>query len=198
MRICKITNIKPDGKPWESQYGMMYPFYVVLEDGGAGTANCKTETPAYKVGETVGYDVTGNSPKGAPKLKITRNPKPGEGTVWVPDTHPDLEAANMSARYNEAAQRQADPQTVPQSGYARMAASTGLGRQNASAASGTPVNGQTVGMAVKAAVDIFIARNVGVKGPMEAQDWEDIENAALKIVSMSERIQSGESSTVPF
>src|SRR6478609_9354236 len=96
MRICKITNIKPDGKPWESQYGLMYPFYIVLEDGGAGTANSKTETPAYKVGDAVGYDITGHSPKGVPKLKITRNPKPGEGTVWVPDTHPDLEAAPVA------------------------------------------------------------------------------------------------------
>lgn len=94
MNQCKIIKITPDGKPWDSQYGKMYPFYVVFEDGAAGTTNSKSETPPYKVGDEVGYDITGATPKGVPKLKITRNPKPGEATYTGGGaTHPDLEAA---------------------------------------------------------------------------------------------------------
>lgn len=190
MRICKITNIKPDGKPWESQYGLMYPFYVVMEDGGAGTVNSKTDTPAYKVGDTVGYDVTGSSPKGVPKLKITRNPKPGEGTVWVPDTHPDLEAQNA-------------PTTKPPtpSAYRHSQAPAPFKTQGNAP---VPLNGQTVGMAVKAAVDLWIATGgaAASQGGFGQQEVAQIERIARSIVAMSERIQSGvqddETGSVPF
>lgn len=96
MNICKIASIKPDGKPWESQYGPMYPFYVVFQDGAAGTVNSKTETPPYKVGDEVGYEITGKSPKGVPKLKIDRKADPAHCTRTTPDTHPDLEAATQT------------------------------------------------------------------------------------------------------
>ncbi len=185
MRICKITNIKPDGKPWESQYGLMYPFYIVLEDGGAGTANSKTQEPAYKVGDTVGYDVTGNSPKGVPKLKITRNPKPGEGTVWVPDTHPDLEAAQApTAHFSSRPQPTHFPAPAP-----------------VKTQGNAPINGQTVGMAVKAAVDIWIAVEASrTPDGFGSAQIANIERIARQLVSMSERIQSGEQSdeSVPF
>lgn len=108
MNVCKILSIKPDGKPWESQYGLMYPFYIVMEDGTAGTTNSKTETPPYKVGDTVGYDLNGSTPKGVPKLKITRNPKPGEGTpTGAGQGNPDLEAA--PARQNPPQNRSISP-----------------------------------------------------------------------------------------
>ncbi len=64
---------------------------------------------------------------------------------------------------------------------------------------GTPVNGQTVGMAVKAAVDIWLSTNP--RGQTANLDWsiesiEQVEQIARDIVAISERIQSGES--VPF
>lgn len=176
MRICKITSIKPDGKPWESQYGMMYPFYVVLEDGGAGTVNSKSETPAYRQGDSVGYDVTGHTPKGVPKLKITRNPKPGEGTVWVPDTHPDLEAAKAPTERREP---------PPKIDY--------RGAQAPVKTQGNAIHGATVGGALARAVDIFL--HGCPRG--EPVDWrplsvELVERITRDLVSIQQRVESGE------
>lgn len=175
MNQCKIVSIKPDGKPWDSQYGKMFPFYIVMEDGAAGTTNSKSETPPYKVGDEVGYEINGATPRGVPKLKITRNPKPGEATYTGGGaTHPDLEAAR--------------PHNPPQN---RPAAPT---YTQTSPAHGNAVNGQTVGMAVKAAVDIHLKiRGTGAWGE---EDAVTVEAIARDIVAISERIQSGNS--VPF
>jgi len=138
----------------------MYPFYIVLEDGGAGTANSKTEVPAYKVGDTVGYDITGHSPKHVPKLKITRNPKPGEGTVWVPDTHPDLEAQSV-------------PQTASQRSVAPQVGHAMRSEQPSPNATGTPVHGATVGMCVKGALDIWLKTVAEQGGTWGAQEHNE-------------------------
>lgn len=185
MRICKITNIKPDGKPWESQYGLMYPFYVVLEDGGAGTANSKTEQPAYKVGDTVGYEVTGHTPKGAPKLKITRNPKPGEGTVWVPDTNPDLEAAQPTT----------EPQPAPQQSFRPSPPQPRHPEQPPLKTQGTPVHGATAGGALARAVDIWLAINGG-SSAWNPASVSEVEQITRDLVGIQQRIETGES--VPF
>lgn len=178
MNIAKIVSIKPDGKPWESQYGVMYPFYLVFDDHQTGQVNSKSESPAYKVGDMVGYDVTGNTPKGIAKLKITRNPKPGEGKVTSPgpidSSNPDLEAAPSNSQ----------PRPSPQT-------------PNPGNGQGSPVNGQTVGMAVKAAVDIWVSCYPGTAWSKEA--IKNVEEIARDIVAVSERIQSGTpSEDVPF
>jgi hypothetical protein len=173
MNIAKIVSIKPDGKPWESQYGMMYPFYIIFDDHQTGTVNSKSETPAYKVGDMVGYDLNGNTPKGVAKLKITRNPKPGEGTVTSPgpmdSSNPDLEAA---------------PHARPVQGIRPSSTTAAVEMPH------TPLNGQTVGMAVKAAVDIWIA-TAATTTPWNADATKEVEIIARQIVGVSERIQSG-------
>jgi len=194
MRICKITNIKPDGKPWESQYGLMYPFYVVLEDGGAGTTNSKTEQPPYKVGDSVGYDITGSTPRGVPKIKITRNPKPGEGTVWTPnDENPELESAQQAPVQRQgygADNRQALKYEVH-----------GAPKAVEAPRNAVPVHGATIGGALARAVDMWMhVRPAGSGQIPEQQDFEDIEKITRGLVAVQLRIEEDPNNEagVPF
>jgi hypothetical protein len=197
MRICKITNIKSDGKPWESQYGTMYPLYVVLEDGGAGTTNSKTEVPPYKVGDSVGYDITGSTPRGVPKIKITRNPKPGEGTAWTrEDENPELEAARPTEAYGfdkPIREPAREPQAAPQRSYAQTHAQTPPARPVSPAASGTPVHGATVGGALARAVDIWIAiaNHQGNGVAWLPGDAGLVERITRELVAIQQRVESG-------
>lgn len=65
-----------------------------------------------------------------------------------------------------------------------------------------PLNGQTVGMAVKAAVDLWIATAcpAPASGGFGQSQLNEIERIARSIVAMSERIQSGvqDDESVPF
>ena len=176
MNICRIAKITPDGKPWGAPpNGPYYPFYIVFADGATGQANAKTNPPAYKVGDEVGYEITGATPRGVPKLKIDRKADPAFCPNTTPqDHHPELEAAQPQKPTQNRPAAPTHTQTAP--------------------AHGNAVNGQTVGMAVKAAVDIHLKiRGTGAWGEDDAVTVEAI---ARDIVAISERIQSGES--VPF
>ena len=182
MNICKIIALTP-GKPWSfnnqqtGQAETMYPFTVVLEDHTTGQANAKTNPPAYKVGDLVGYDISGQTPRGENKLKITRNPDMNRGKVTsqppMDSSNPDLEAA---------------PQTRP--------APANLYRERTphdEALRNQAVHPATVGMAVKIAAD-FLLREDGwqkdTAGRMEA--------IALSVIQLAQRLEKGETDSVPF
>lgn len=87
------------------------------------------------------------------------------------------------------------PQTSPQAGYRPSPSHVSAARQVAPMASGTPRNGQTVGMVCKGAIDLWIAtggpqENMGGFGPDQI---DQIEKIAESLFQMSERIQSAES-----
>lgn len=73
MIIARVTSIaQGEGKPYNSAHGLLYPFVVSLSDGVTGTVNAKSaEGPAYKEGDMVGYEVTGDY-KGVPKIKVDK------------------------------------------------------------------------------------------------------------------------------
>lgn len=73
MNIAKILQIEPNGNPFTNAHGTMYPWIVTFDDQMSGEANTKSQQPAYRVGDVVGYEQTGSSPRGTPKLKIDRN-----------------------------------------------------------------------------------------------------------------------------
>lgn len=151
MNIARIVRIEPDGKPFTTQNGTFYPYVVGFDDHRSGQANSKSNPPPWKVGEVVGYDVTGQTPRGADKFKITRNPDPKMGTfTGQPEadrSNPDLEAASVPAPQKDT-RSHAQPSNPPKSS------------QNAG--NSLPVNlphGATVGMAVKLAGDMLLAEN---------------------------------------
>lgn len=76
MPTSKIISIEPHGQKFFSQAAKcdLYPFFVEFEDGASGEANSKSQVPPYRVGDDMDYVVTGQSPQGANKLKIS---KPG-------------------------------------------------------------------------------------------------------------------------
>src|SRR3989304_2670380 len=97
MSIAKIVRITPDGATFTTTHGTFYPFQVGFDDHHSGQANSKSNPPPYSVGEVVGYAVMGQTPRGADKLKIPRNPDQSFGNYVPPSgandpSHPDLEA----------------------------------------------------------------------------------------------------------
>ena len=73
MTIAKVTAIAPTGEaPYASTHGLLYSFKVSFSDGQTGTVNAKSESgPAYKVGDSVGYEITGNY-KGVSKIRVDK------------------------------------------------------------------------------------------------------------------------------
>jgi len=57
MKEATITQITGNGT-WESKYGTLYQFEVTFDDDVLLKVNAKTETPPYKVGDKVTYNVT--------------------------------------------------------------------------------------------------------------------------------------------
>lgn len=73
MKSSTIAALTGNGT-WNNRDGkLMYAFIVELHDGTHGECNSVSETPPYGVGDTVFYEQTGTSPKGTPKLKISKN-----------------------------------------------------------------------------------------------------------------------------
>ena len=195
MNICKIVKITPDGKQWgEAPNGPYYPFYIVFADGTAGQANAKNNPPAYKVGDEVGYEVTGSTPRGVPKLKIDRKADPSKCRNTTPrDDNPDLEAAvlkanketDMANRDYERFAQSAHKQPIP----ANPSHSTGISQ---SGAAPVRLNGQMVGGALARAVDIWIATR-----PQEPAMWGNDDAMAIEVivrdlVAIQQRIENGE------
>lgn len=174
MNICRITKITQDGKPWgDPPNGPYYPFYIVFADGTTGQANAKTNPPAYKEGDEVGYEVTGATPRGVTKLKIDRRADPAHCRNTTPqDRHPDLEAA--------------DPiQTPPSPSKPRN-----LAGNSPAVPSGAPVQvrGDTIGMAMKAAMDVWLAIHGANGAAWNADAISFVKGVTIQIVGISQGV----------
>jgi hypothetical protein len=177
MNICRILKIVPDGKPWgAAPNGPYYPFYITFADGIAGQANAKTNPPAYKEGDEVGYEVAGATPRGVTKLKIDRKADPATCRNTTPqDSNPELEAQQPTQRPHSA-----NP--------SHSGARSGGGATHTH----TPIHGATVGGALARAVEIWL----GVRGSKgtdlpDIQDMEDIERLTRQLVFIQQNVESG-------
>lgn len=189
MNIAKITTITQNGKPWsftddKGTQKTMYPHDVAFDDGQSGQTNAMSVPPPYKVGDSVGYEINGQTPRGANKLKITRKPKPGQGVVTSP---PPMDTSNPDL---EAVTRPAAPFSQREQAWHQPARSVA---QNAPSAHSTPIHGATVGGALARAVDIAIKQNC-------ADDMAFIEKTTRALVAIQQRIEAGEPPTeeIPF
>ena len=90
-----IKSIERFGEPWESKYGKMYPFSVVLENGETVYANAASETPWWGPGSIVEMTVKGETKKGNKKVSFG---KP-EGVAQPPRPSP---SGNSSGNRDEA------------------------------------------------------------------------------------------------
>lgn len=57
MKISEVKRITGNGT-WESSHGLMYKFEVEMQDGTILNVNAKSQTPPYKEGDKVEYQVT--------------------------------------------------------------------------------------------------------------------------------------------
>jgi len=180
MNIAKIIALTP-GKPWaftdaSGQATTLHPFTVVFDDHCTGQANAKTNPPAYKVGDLVGYDISGQTPRGENKLKITRNPDMNRGKVTSPppmdSSNPDLEAAPQPRPAYQAPRPVGTITAIP---------------------STQAVHPATVGMAVKIAAD-FLLREDGWQKDTAGR----MESIAGSVIQLAQRLERGESESVPF
>lgn len=116
MIAKKITSITPNGKPWgEPPNGPLYPFKLEFDDGMVGVANSKSQTPPYKVGDTVGVEVTGQDARGNSKLKIDRkwpSMNPGAtGSAFTP-SQPQNPVKSTESASNAVPQSSIHPATA--------------------------------------------------------------------------------------
>jgi len=73
MNKMLIDYIRPDGQ-FETANGTFFVFVYEFDGGVLGTANHKTSTSPFAVGQEVYVEVVGQSPKGVSKLKLSKNP----------------------------------------------------------------------------------------------------------------------------
>lgn len=57
MKISEVKRIQGNGT-WDSSHGLMYKFEVEMTDGTVLNVNAKSQTPPYKEGDKVEYQVT--------------------------------------------------------------------------------------------------------------------------------------------
>ena len=68
-----IDYIRPDGQ-FETANGTLFAFVYEFSGGVLGTANHKTANSPFAVGQEVYVEVTGTTPRGVSKLKLSKNP----------------------------------------------------------------------------------------------------------------------------
>ena len=83
MAQSKINKIRGNGS-WTGEYGTFYTFEYEFEDGTIGLANHQTDTPKFKEGEFIEYEITGQDKMGNNKIKFIQSnfnsfPKKGNG-----------------------------------------------------------------------------------------------------------------------
>lgn len=187
MNICKIESIIP-GKPWESQHGTMHSFTVVFADGVRGEANAKTNPPPYKVGDKVGYEIAGQTPRGQNKLKIDRKADPAQCKDTTPPEAPDFEAVIPKPAATRGLREQAFHGTPAQTPR----------QSSQNAQERLPVNlphGATVGGALARAVDIWIATMRSQSGDFvwdSKRSAPEVETITRDLVDIQTRIERGE------
>lgn len=186
MNIAKIVRITPDGAAFTTAHGTFYPFVVGMDDGHAGQANSKGNPPPWKVGEIVGYEVTGQSPRGQDKFKITRNPDPSMGTYYPPGgPTEDMPGDPPSEPYTAPTLRPPSqftpaavkPRSLPQ-----------IDRPEHSRLRVNLPNGATVGMAIKLAGDLQLANNPAF---LSDEEWAvRLHGVASRIIAISRALEN--------
>lgn len=59
-KTSEVTKVVPSNKPYESQYGTLYGYYITFANGDNGKYNSKSEQQdKFRVGETAAYDISG-------------------------------------------------------------------------------------------------------------------------------------------
>jgi hypothetical protein len=98
MKQANLSSLQGNGT-WNTNQGkLMYAFHVQLSDGVAGECNSISETPPYKVGDNVWYEVKGQSPKGTPRLKVSTSP-PFQGTAQSQPTNRSEDIKRIEASW---------------------------------------------------------------------------------------------------
>ena len=180
MPIARITKLEPTGT-FESQYGPLFKFVVYLDDNNYGTTNAKSNTPWYKVGTEVSYEVSGNF-KGTPTFKIGKpDPSAPQHLAVTPQkaksSHRDpiLREVYMGGDDISSSPVQSEVHQSPPSQTA-------------------PINGQTVGMAMKEALNILLeglAHDERIAKIQEPSFWASVMELASDIIRVSHYLESG-------
>jgi hypothetical protein len=166
MILSRIDSLKPDGQWTHPTHGMMFQFLVGFEDGTFGQANAKTSQPRYKVGDKAAYEITGQTPKGGNKLKVSI------GEQDLANATRRASAAPEPAR--PAPHTENPPQRSPEPARA----------------SGMTINGQTVGMAMKEAIPLVSLRHE--ISPEYGEFWEKVHHYASQIIHQASRLEKGD------
>jgi len=82
MKQANIQSLQ-FAKTWQNREGKtMYQFEIELDDGVYGECNSISEKPPYQVGDTIYYEINGQSPRGANRMKIHKNPSKPQGASY--------------------------------------------------------------------------------------------------------------------
>lgn len=98
MIQATLSSLQGNGTWTTNQGKLMYAFRVQLSDGVAGECNSISETPPYKVGDNVYYEIKGQSPKGTPRLKVSTSP-PFKGTARQQPVNKDETTRRIEASW---------------------------------------------------------------------------------------------------
>ena len=98
MKQATLSSLQGNGTWTTNQGKLMYAFHVQLSDGVAGECNSISETPPYKVGDNVYYEIKGQSPKGTPRLKVSPSP-PFQGTARQQPVNKDETTRRIEASW---------------------------------------------------------------------------------------------------
>lgn len=165
MNTATVVKITPKGG-YDGQFGYMYTFEVELDDNITGEASSKSETPPYKPGTQIWYEIKSTDPKYGHKLKISTKPPQGQQANPRPVSQP----------------RQANPATS----VSKPVKTQGTASNGAPTAS--VVHPATAGCAFKAAVDVF--QKEGLSVGSEVYDFE-VWRLASRYVRILQDLEAG-------
>lgn len=188
--IAKIVRITPDGAAFTTTNGTFFPFSVGLDTGHSGQANSKSNPPPWRVGEIIGYAITGQTPRGADKLKITRNPDqsfgnyvpPVEGEHLAGDPLPMARTANPAPA--TATLRPISTQPPSYSPPARKEEHLPINLPHPAC----------VGACVNKAVEVWIA-TLGKDQPWGEESGFTVERIASELIAIHQRLEKGQHPT---
>jgi hypothetical protein len=171
MTISKVTSIVPTGKePFASAHGLLYEFKMAFADGVSGFVNAKSATgPAYKVGDMVGYEITGDY-KGVSKIKVD---KKAANNFASPD-----HSHGTGGRPTETAPVGEDVQ----------------GQRFRGPEGNFPINGATVGMAMNNALTLLTSgldHDEVVMRLCEKSFWLAVRETSSDIIRVAQNLESG-------
>lgn len=167
MTISKVTSIAATGKePYASAHGLLYEFKVAFSDGVSGVVNAKAATgPAYKVGEMVGYEITGEF-NGVNKVKVDKK----AAANW--SQHP---AGNAPASAS-----------LPKAEYVES--------RPTSAEGDVPIHGASVGMAVKEALALLTREKTHdevIEWLCSPISWKSLHEVSSDIIRVMQHLERG-------